>query len=241
MTAVAPLIMSMVVGTYLVDELDDSPTTVVKWQGIDVAAEDRDKTWQVTVAGIPMKTSDLEDGDYTPELVELTEDRMIIVSQAGGRSQPGWGLDLHSFRVHTLAASRTTPALLAEDMLERVKNSVNSINGKEIWRQEQVMSGSGSMIDYNIQQLIQEETAMKDIIPDLHKVIDSDDAVPSGYVHVANWASTILTSGTVIQEVTDEVRGTHYVAYSVDFRLFTELIHQDVLGFRDAFVDARTA
>ena len=166
--------------------------------------------------------------------------------------------------MHSISNVQTAPAIQAEDMMERIKMSFNSINGREIWRKRMMPNGKRpnaetgetGMMEYNWQSLLilaanpfagaeSVPIDLGEVYKDLHKTIyncedlDEDELtlLKADYKHVGNWASTVLNGATIIQEAT--TKASRLVAFSTDFTMYVELVHPDVLGYRQPFVDSK--
>ena len=148
----APLSVPLMVATYLVDSLNtglrDEPTTRDELETMLVwpRAYNDNKQWFLSVAGVapnasgePFITGQTQQAlNVDPDIAKYTYSRQLVVAQTGGTSLPGYGLDLVRMRVWSLTNTKNVPALEAEDMLERVKLVLNSIDGFNVWRMTKI-------------------------------------------------------------------------------------------------------
>ena len=132
----APLSIPLIITKYLVDTLNEGDVGV-KWARDHGGPDD----WFFATYGVALNTRERttvgagsDDDTVDPNIQKLTFRRTIVAAQASGFSLPKWGLDYVRARIFSLTNSTQVPALEAEDMMERIKLALNSIDGREIWR-----------------------------------------------------------------------------------------------------------
>ena len=167
----APLSVPLMVATYLVDSLDegfpDSTNVRVIWP----RAYNNNMQWFLSVAGIapnalgnPFIAASVQNAlNADPDVAKYTYGRQLVVAQTGGSSLPGYGLDLVRMRVWSLTNTKNVPALEAEDMLERVKLVLNSIDGFNVWRMTRIPAKPSSPNDpFNARNLNPQQVEVED-------------------------------------------------------------------------------
>ena len=282
----APLSVPLVISTYLVDALneDDAGGIKVVWPrdyprtATGESDPDALEKWFFGIAGVSLNTHeqttvgvsppDDDSSTVDPDIAKFTHQRTLVAAQASGFSFPKWGLDYVRARVFSLVNSKVVPAIEAEDMMERIKLALNSLDGRNIWRMTRfpikvptaaeplTFDQDSDMIPFNMLRGIRhfkDEKGVVHVLPDLYKVVRSADdqgeeisppmaTAPYNipFEHVANWASTVLDGNTIQQVASGSPVGQEsYTAFSIDFTMYIELVHEAVLGFREPFVDRR--
>lgn len=159
LVAQRPLSMPLVACQYLVDSINDRDASVV-WQAdktFKVTDEDGTEIpgmkdewdhrntcfWAISGAGVELNTDaitsvEVDDGGTSfvdPGVENFRRNLQILVAQASGFSYPKWGLDYVRMRAYSLInMERVAPAVIAEDMMERIKLSLNSSRCLSIYR-----------------------------------------------------------------------------------------------------------
>ena len=271
----APLSIPLIITKYLVDALDEGDegdAIGVKWAGR--RRPKRSDDWFFATFGVALNTDEettveqgIERDTVDPDIIKPTHGRTIVVAQASGFSVPKWGLDYVRARVFSLVNVKSCPALEAEDMMERIKLALNSIDGREIWRMEKLPlfypdTEKGDQvtpdklehaIPFNMQRWGRKVEGRDKIriLPDIYQLVplEEDESAPKPvaeppynipFEHIANWSSTVLDGNTIQQASSGEGGGReNYTAFSIDFTMYIELLHPSVLGFREPFVDRR--